>query len=687
MQTLMGLETEYGIAMLDRKGKRLDPEHEANLLMSLALKRFPTLQSLDGQGCFTSNGAKFYIDVGSHPEYATPECGSPKELVRYIIAGHKMMAELQTEIERKRSLSTLVFAGNTGYGDEPQSWACHESYLCRHEPRRYTEQIVPFLVSRLIYTGSGGFDPYCHGIRFSISPRSHFLRTVANDETMRSRPIVNLRDQAHASGNYHRLHLIVSDAIGSQTAMWLRAGTTALTVAMIDAGVRPVGDLTLADPLAAMHAFALDPSLTAKAAVNTVEPLTALEIQHLYLAAAKGVLASAGGADRLPTWAPAVVSGWETMLQMLEENEEALELTLDWKIKLAIFEAHCEDRGVKWSSLPHWTEVLNRLHKARNSDESSSQTSLESLLQVPGPVKNAVRKMARHLEEHALDLGQLPRIEALRAELFELETRFLQLGGLFDQLTAQGVLKHGMLDEEEIARAVGTPPSNGRAALRGNFVQQHAHKSQYRAGWTSLVDAENEKQASLADPFTDSLVWCDFEPEPVRSISSFSIREAALIAFRTGEYEDALGLLLQLHESGFEQHSTLCHLVRVCLVTDALESATGYANMVWERRGNAPVQILPRIIWIRIALNMLAHGTDREIGELLGAMKRAIREAGAYSWTIEPVLVCLQGKIPQRHHLLLTQLVRAISETGETGDLEAFPIWREANEVNATEIQ
>src|SRR5690349_10551816 len=126
METLMGAETEYAVAVVDRAGRRYDPESAARDLLELAKTNFDHLNSCDGAGIFLGNGGRFYIDVGCHPEYATPECSTPWELVRYTAAGDRIMERLTSAMQkRKRNATVLAFRGNTGYGSQPQSWACH----------------------------------------------------------------------------------------------------------------------------------------------------------------------------------------------------------------------------------------------------------------------------------------------------------------------------------------------------------------------------------------------------------------------------------------------------------------------------------------------------------------------------------------------------------------------------------
>ncbi|HLV79233.1 MAG TPA: proteasome accessory factor PafA2 family protein [Chthonomonadaceae bacterium] len=684
MRALMGVETEYALAVLDRNGKRKDAQEAAQRALNLAQQRFPHLLSADGQGIFLANGGKLYIDVGCHPEYATPECATPRDLVCYTLAGDRIMAQIARDLERSGRSRALVFRGNTGYGGQPESWACHESFLCRRPPAEYTEQIVGFLVSRMLFAGGGGFNPFSPGISFTLSPRSHFLTTLTNRETMHSRPVLNLRDEPLARRGWHRLHLICADALGSETALWLRAGVTALVIALLDAGRRPVAELTLKDPLAALRAFAADASLTATVPTTQGRQVTAIAIQRRYLQAAREFLTADKG-RALADWAATIVEAWERVLDLLENEPEALGTALDWTIKRALYADFCESRGVPWDSLPAWTQALERLQAPRPPSGRLPRLPALPLAEPGAGPPEPPPHLTGFLEKHGLDWSDLPRIRSLREELFELEMRFLQIGGLFHSLDEQGVLDHRILsDARAVEAAVGTPPSASRAALRGAFVQQFAKNGDYQAGWTALVNVRTRQVASLEDPFVESVVWgAASVPSPRRTMSAEDRRIAALSSYMRGDYDEAHAFLQQLLAEGFERPSTYCHLARVALMTDRLDAAAEFTRRAWEVRAEAPDYVLPRIFWLQIALAMLGC-SEGPLLPLVRQFRAALLATDSFEWTVAPVLNHLQSRLSPPDHEFLAAMADVISDHDHLPRLEAFPLWREASRTGLT---
>lgn len=674
----MGAETEYALAVVDRAGRRGDPESAARDLFELAKAHFPHLTSSDGQGVFLGNGGKFYIDVGCHPEYATPECSSPWELVRYTAAGDRIMARLVSAMQRrKRSATVLAFRGNTGYGSQPQTWACHESYLCRRHPTEYTEQILPFLVSRMVFAGSGGFDPFSPGIAFTLSPRSHFLTTVSGTETMHSRPIVNLRCEPLASGGWNRLHLICADAVGSHAATWLRAGTTALAIALIDARLQPARDMQLQDPVAALRTFAADTTMTATVPTTRGEQITAIGIQRRYLDLVRANI----GAEWLPGWTPAVIEGWDRTLRLLGQDLESLASVYDWVIKRTVYGEFCAQRGLAWDSLRHWTHLVTRIQEACRKARAPFPAPLTlEAIRDSVPCREEVASLAGFMEENGLRWPDLSRFLSLRTDLLELDTRFLQLDGIFHNLDRDGVLHHTVLpDQAAIEEAVVSAPARGRAAVRGRYVQEFAGSRDHQCSWIQMTNGRTKQTSSLADPFAESAEWSDCAGDkPSQQTSALNVRNAALNSYLAEDHETAASLLRQLLAAGFERPSTYCHLARVALATDAIAEAEEYVRRAWECRDEGPSYIPPRILWLEIALAMLRIPSGRPLPLLLGALRTALRDTHSYDWTVAPVLDHLQDRLPEQDHALLAALAAAINDHNRIPALDAFPLWRAA---------
>ena len=329
--------------------------------MDLAKGNLPHLPDAGSNGMFLANGARFYLDHGYHPEMSTPECTTPWELVRYLLAGEKILAALGTKLESsdKSVAQALFFKCNVDYAKPRSTWGCHESYLHRVDPAELPRQILPHLVSRLIYTGAGGFNSASQGLEFTLSPRVDHLVTEISNESTHNRGIFHTKDESLSARGYHRMHVLCGESLASQLAVWLKVGATALVVAMIEAGLRPGESVQLAEPLEAMRRFARDTKCNAKVPGKNGQPLTAIGIQSHYLN-----LAEAHAHDSfMPAWAADVCREWRRILDLLEGGSPALETMLDWQIKLALFKDRIARHGIRWEACEQWTQLLSALDR------------------------------------------------------------------------------------------------------------------------------------------------------------------------------------------------------------------------------------------------------------------------------------------------------------------------------------
>jgi hypothetical protein len=219
--------------------------------------------------------------------------------------------------------------------------------------------------------------------------------------------------------------------------MWLRLGTTALVVALIEAGIRPGDEVRLPSPLNAMHSFSSDVTCTATAELGNGKHATAVGIQHHYLQLAEAHLRD----SFMPAWAPEVCRAWRQMLDRLEHAPEAITTTLDWGIKLALYRQHAAKRGVDWESLRDWTEVMTTLCAALGRAKYEGPTVSAEVVLGPGsPVAGEVKRLTPFVRRCGLKWDDLKVVTSLRKELFEIETKFGQLGegGIFSALNEAG---------------------------------------------------------------------------------------------------------------------------------------------------------------------------------------------------------------------------------------------------------
>ena len=211
---------------------------------------------------YLGNGSRLYLDCMVHPELATPECTNPADVVRYIAAGHRVL-ERMCEIHRGAAPSSpaiTLFRTNVDYTGAGTTWGCHESYLSRKHPQEFAFHLVPHLVSRIIYTGAGGFNPLSPGLEPTLSPRVFHLQRIAGDGSTGRRPIFHTKNESLARAGYNRIHLVCGESLCSHLAAFLRSGVTALIVALIDNGGEPGGEVQLSDSLGAMRRIASDPT-------------------------------------------------------------------------------------------------------------------------------------------------------------------------------------------------------------------------------------------------------------------------------------------------------------------------------------------------------------------------------------------------------------------------------------------
>ena len=232
-------------------------------LMELAKRRLNHLPDGSGVGMFLQNGARFYVDSGTSPGvhhtgmHQSLGCGAvhPGRRVHPRRPGHRTGTG-----EQGRSLETVVLRSNVDYGGTGSTWGCHESYLHLRDPQVFAAQIIPHLVSRIIYTGAGGFNSlHPFALNFTLSPRVWHLQHEISNESTHSRGIFHTKNESLSNRGYNRLHIICGESLCSELATWLKIGTTALVVALIDGGVLPGEAVRLRSPLAAIRRFASDP--------------------------------------------------------------------------------------------------------------------------------------------------------------------------------------------------------------------------------------------------------------------------------------------------------------------------------------------------------------------------------------------------------------------------------------------
>jgi proteasome accessory factor PafA2 len=296
-----------------------------------------------------TNGARYYLDH-AHPEYSTPECANLRDLIRYEKAGDRILDQSRELAEQAlaNGRQILIYKNNSDH--KGNSYGYHENYLLdRNTPfRLIVEQLIPFIVTRQIFCGAGkvgaenGTDP----VSYQISQRADFFETEVGLDTMVKRPLINTRDEPHASRDkYRRLHLIIGDANMSEYTLYLKVGTTAIVLGMIEDQYMPQS-FTLRDPVAALKAISRDLTCRRPVVLDDSSTITPLELQWEYLR-----LAQQYCTQRIDErWACDILQKWEYVLRQLEADPLLLHRELDWVIKWRLLTSYMDRHGEDWDS-------------------------------------------------------------------------------------------------------------------------------------------------------------------------------------------------------------------------------------------------------------------------------------------------------------------------------------------------
>ncbi|MBT1176598.1 Pup--protein ligase [Bifidobacterium callimiconis] len=446
-ERIFGVETEYGVAVTETD-KPADPGQVAMTMFR------PVVSRSRSTNTYLANGSRLYLDVGSHPEYATAEALDPLMALAQDLAGERVMrrlaSEAQDELRRTHGAHARIHLFKNNVDSAGHSFGCHENYLLRRQvPLSAIEhELIPFLVTRQLYTGAGRFtaDPTIPD-GFEISQRAEFLDDAVSSATTRSRPMVNTRDEPHADSDlFRRLHVIVGDSNRSQTATWMKLAATHLVLCVIEQAwreERPSGfeRFTLIDPGEAIRAVSRDRTGRASLRLADGKTICALTMQRAYLAIVEDFLAAhdeivvpeAGGHDVLTLWRQAL---------------DAVEA----------------DRWQELTSWVDWAAKLQLIQAMRRRD---------------------------------------PNLPDARIGQIDLDYHDIVNGSIFPRLERGGMMRT-VLDETAIEHAVGNPPENTRAALRGRFVKAAlTHDVQFSCDWTHVTLTSPERiDAELLDPFS-----------------------------------------------------------------------------------------------------------------------------------------------------------------------------------------
>src|SRR5437764_10472072 len=333
---IFGLENEYGVTCTLRGQRRLSPDEVARYLFRRVVSWGRS------SNVFLENGARLYLDVGSHPEHATPECDSIQDLVVHDKAGERILEHLLLSAEqrlREEGIRGVIYLFKNNTDSAGNSYGCHENYLTsrRDDFGHYAEVLIPFFVSRQIYAGAGKVLQTARGAMYCISQRAEHIWEGVSSATTRSRPIINTRDEPHADAErFRRLHVIVGDSNMSEYATFLKVGATSILLRMLEDDGAPWRDLTLENPIRAIREISHDTTCRRRIRLANGRELSAVDIQAEYLTRALRFAKRRG----LPPIEQRALEMWEHVMTHLEDDPLKLRTEVDWVIKHHLIEAY-----------------------------------------------------------------------------------------------------------------------------------------------------------------------------------------------------------------------------------------------------------------------------------------------------------------------------------------------------------
>ncbi|MEU4202283.1 Pup--protein ligase [Streptomyces sp. NPDC045470] len=343
---IFGLENEYGVTCTFRGQRRLSPDEVARYLFRRVVSWGRS------SNVFLRNGARLYLDVGSHPEYATPECDNVTELVTHDKAGERILEGLLVDAERRlheEGIAGDVYLFKNNTDSAGNSYGCHENYLvARHgEFSRLADILIPFLVTRQLLCGAGKVLQTPRGAVYCVSQRAEHIWEGVSSATTRSRPIINTRDEPHADAErYRRLHVIVGDSNMSETTMLLKVGATDLVLRMIEAGT-VMRDLTLENPIRAIREVSHDITGRRKVRLASGREASALEVQQEYYEKAVDFVERRG--IRTGTVEQVLELWGRTLEAVREEDLDRISTEIDWVMKYQLIERYRAKNNITMS--------------------------------------------------------------------------------------------------------------------------------------------------------------------------------------------------------------------------------------------------------------------------------------------------------------------------------------------------
>ena len=434
---IYGIENEFGVTCTLDGQRRLSPDEVARYLFRKVVDWGRS------SNVFLVNGARLYLDVGSHPEYATPECDSVHDVVTHDKAGERILEQLLGSAEerlREDGINGEIFLFKNNTDSAGNSYGCHENYMTtrRDETAEYAETLIPFLVSRQIYAGAGKVLQTARGAMYCISQRSEHIWEGVSSATTRSRPIINSRDEPHADAErFRRLHVIAGDSNMSEYASFLKVGACGILLRMLEDPSVVMRDMTLENPIRAIREISHDPTCRRTVRLSNGRELTALDIQTEFLERA---LRYADHRD-MSAEETKVLSMWQHCLEAIARDPLELAAECDWVAKHHLIHGY--------------------------------------------------------MERHNLPLSD-PAVALVDLQYHDVDRR----RGLFYRMQERGLMERTTTDAA-VEDAKANAPSTTRARLRGEFIRRaKERKRDYTVDWVHLkLNDQAQRTVLCKDPF------------------------------------------------------------------------------------------------------------------------------------------------------------------------------------------
>ena len=413
IRRIVGIETEFGITSVGGEGSRsLGADEIARYLFR------PVVERWRSSNVFLENGSRLYLDVGSHPEYATAECDGLLQLVAHDRAGERIVDDLGLHAEQSlaaEGIDAKVYLFKNNTDSVGNSYGCHENYLLDRatQVRSIGTTLLPFLVSRQLICGAGKILPgtpagvglgETQGPTFCFSQRAEHMWDGVSSATTRSRPLINTRDEPHAdSARFRRMHVIVGDSNMIETTTLLKIASTRLVLEMLEAGVE-LRPMAVSHPVRAIREISRDLTGTRPVTMADGTTMTALEIQREFLAAVHRYLEAGGWERDDRDLVTECVALWERILDAVEAGDhDSIAADVDWAAKLRLIRQVQEKTGVDLDH-PRLAQIDLTYHDIRPG------RGLHSVLERRGLVSRVV-------DDAAVDHARAVAPETTRAAL------------------------------------------------------------------------------------------------------------------------------------------------------------------------------------------------------------------------------------------------------------------------------